>query len=380
MATWGKFLIATLLPFIIIVYGYLGIYGLSTGDYQLGFSRYSYITFEHGHRVLFNSDFGNATLEAAREATRVFGTPAENNFFFLNAIRRNPELYFERIKIIIRQVPSSLLEAYGKRYAAVLFLFALRGAWELLRKKSYAKLAALILWSAHMGAYFLVGFIRLNYYRIPFFIIFTLASIGLFSSITGYQNAREKRLLTIGLSALAIYGIFDNKLAIFVGASIMLLGIWSIWTVINNLAWKESKISFALALCLSLGLMIRADYPSPGLQEFGDEAIEQAHIFLVENLEPGSRVMASETGYPLAARMQPLVYPSELRNLESSEDLYQWLLENDIDALRTTSWLSYREPVVWSMIEELIDNGLEQGFRSDPGDIRILIVRPPNGE
>ncbi|NIS80169.1 MAG: hypothetical protein GTO14_08155, partial [Anaerolineales bacterium] len=164
-------------------------------------------------------------------------------------------------------------------------------------------------------------------------------------------------MVSIVFVALAVYSVVDNKLAIFVGISTFLLGFWILWYVINRYSKLENTLTVALVLCLSLGLTIRAEYPSPGLQTFGDETIEQAVVFMMDTLEPESRVLASEPGYVLAARMNFVMFSPEMRDFDSSDDFYQWLVDNDIKAIRSTSWLAKWEPQIWALIEDQIGEG-----------------------
>jgi hypothetical protein len=98
---------------------------------------------------------------------------------------------------------------------------------------------------------------------------------------------------------------------------------------------------------------------------------------MVDNLEPNSRVVSYAPGHVLAARMKYVRFPEELRDFNNSDELYTWLLDNDIDAIHSINLLRNREAHIWAMIEEQIGTGLNRAFRQDPGDIQVILVNHP---
>jgi hypothetical protein len=367
---------AALLPFLIIVFGYSLLFGVATGDYKSDVTRYSYFAFESGHQAVYSSEVGNPTVEAREDAGRVYGSPSDNQYSVFNAILSNPQAYLERLKVIVRGAPADLIEAFGKRLAALYFLFAAFGAAYLARRKTAWLLVAFLLWPLHLLAYFVVGLPNLAHYlRMPFFVVFALASIGFYQALTEKDNPRQRVIVSMLLIGLSLYGVLDNKLAIYAGASVFLLGLWMIWFIMDRFPDIANMKSIGLILAFCLGLIIRPQFPSPALRTLDDDSIEQAVLFMIENLEVDSKVISYAPGMVLAARMTYVQVPSELRRVDSGEELYQWLIEDDIEAIYSTHLLRVNEPKVWSLIEGQTGDGLELVFQEDPGDHQIILVR-----
>jgi hypothetical protein len=377
----SKLLAATFIPFLIIVFGYALLYGVATGDFQSDVTRYSYFAFESGHQAVYSPEEGIATVEAREDAGRVYGSPSDNRYSVLNAVLNNPQAYLERLKVILRGAPADLIEAYGKRSAALFFLFATFGAVYLARRETRWLLSAFLLWPLHLLAYFVVGLPNLAHYlRMPFFVVFALASIGLYRAVTEEDKPRQRLIVSILLIVLSLYGLLDNKLAIYAGASVFLLGLWLIWLVADRYQGTANMKNVGLVLAFCLGLIIRPQFPSPALRTLDDDSIEQAVLFMIEKLEVDSRVISYAPGMVLAARMTYVQVPSELRRVGSGEELYQWLIEDDIKAIYSTHLLRVNEPKVWSLIEDQLGGGLELVFKEDPGDHQIIFVQTPESQ
>jgi hypothetical protein len=369
---------AAILPFLIIVFGYALLYGVATGDFQSDVTRYSYFAFESGHQAVYSTEVGITTVEAREDAGRVYGSPSDNQYSVFNAILSNPQAYLDRLKVIVRGAPADLIEAFGKRSAALFFLFAAFGAVYMARKETRWLLAAFLLWPLHLLAYFIVGLPNLAHYlRMPFFVVFALASIGLYRVVTEEDNPQLRWIVSVFLLGLSLYGVLDNKLAIYVGASVFLLGLWLTWLVMDRYQGLPNMKNVGLILTFCLGLIIRPQFPSPALRTLDDDSIEQAVLYMIENLEIDSKVISYAPGMVLAARMTYVQVPSELRRVESGKELYQWLIEDDIKAIYSTHLLRVNEPRVWSLIEDELGDGLELVFREDPGDHQIILVHAP---
>jgi hypothetical protein len=365
----------SIVPYLGILLGYQLLFGLITGDSSFGIGRYTYFSFRAGHQTVFQSDTGVTTSEAIDDADRVFGTPTETQSSFLVAIRRNPEAYLDRLRVIVSNLPSDLVEAYGKRLSVVLFLLAARGFFNLIRQKKVLLAATFTLWPTHLLAYTIIGLPnQAHYLRMPFFIVVSLASLGLHVTLSNSANKTERGLLTLLFVICALYGVLDNKLAIYVGASIFLVALWIAWHVRNSFSPSQTLHSLALIVTLCAGFIIRGPYPSPGSRQLGSRPEDKLVRFLAENLEQGSRVIAYAPGFVLAARLEPAQFTSEARELESGEALRQWLLENDIRAVYSSHMLRTRESKLWRLIEMQLDQGLERVFREDPGDHQIILV------
>lgn len=367
---------ASVLPFLGILLGYQLMFSLITGESSLGIGRYTYFSFRAGHQTVYQSDEGVATSEAIDDADRVFGTPEETQTSFLVAIWRNPEAYLERVRVIVRNLPSDVVEAYGKRLSVVLLLLAARGLVGLIKQKKYLLASTFILWPSHLLAYTIIGLPnQAHYLRMPFFVILTLAAFGLHLTLSNSSNRTEQVLFTLFFAGCALYGVLDNKLAVYVGASIFLIALWLAWHIRNSFSPSPFLHSLALVATLCAGLVIRGPYPSPGFRQLGTRSEDKLVRFLAENLEPGSRVITYAPGFVLAARLEPARFTAEARELESSEALHQWLLENDIRAIYGSHLLRTREAKLWNMIEMQLGQGLERAFREDPHDHQVILVQ-----
>lgn len=361
------------IPLLLLCGGYVAMRGLLTGDFSTGVAGRSYIAFEQGHALVYHADVGNATVETQYEAARVFGSGEANDYSVLRAIRRNPQAFADRLRRIVTGVPSNLLTAYGKRVAAPLFLLALRGLLELIRRRAWAVLAVLLLWPAHLLVYFLT-FFRSGYFLLPFHVMLISAGIGANGLVERLDDRRERTGWTVVLLAAGLYGIVDDKLAIYAGTALLLIGLWVLWlTSRQGLGSQAAKVVGFLAL-LSIGLLIRPAFPSPNIPSWGEDSLDKAVLFLEDHLQPGDRVISAAPGYALAARMTPFGFDRRLRDLESSEQLLEWLVQQRIRAILWDDGFARQEPQIGAMVESLIGSGLTMAFREDPGDVRILLV------
>jgi hypothetical protein len=373
----GRTALASAVPFALLVGGYVFLYGAVTGNFDTGTASRSYLAFEQGQPLIYTPEAGNLTIEAQFQARELYGTPEENDYSILKAIQRNPQAYLERVKHTLKGLPSLLLRAYHIRLGALIFIFAGYGIYKLIQKKDLALALVLLLWPFHLLVYFLT-FFRSGYLLMPFFVMFGLASIGIYSVVQSFNAPRAKLIFSLTLMAFILYGIIDEKLAISAGASVFLLGMLINWEVMSRVRDRNYALTIGLLLALSLGLIIRGPYPSPGFRSLGDNSDEKAVAFMIENLEPGSKVVSFAPGHVLAAKMAYLRFPESLRQAETSDELYQWLIDNDVKAILSVHLLRTLEPQIWEFVEDQIDVNLERVFRADPGDIQVILVQEPD--
>lgn len=364
---------ASIVPCVLLIGGYVLIYGSITGDFKLGTARRTYLAFEQGEPLQTQPEAGSLTIEAQLQARETYGSPEENDYSIIRAIQHNPQAYIERLKRMINGLPSTLLHAYDLRLGALIILFALVGIFELLRKRAFLLTTITLLWPMHLAVYFLT-FFRSGYMLLPFFIPICLAAIGLRVTVTKFDSNRYKWLMSLALVMLCIYGLADDKLAIFLGASVFLFGLWAIWIVLSGRIEIANKTLVGLLAIMCLGLVLREPYPSPGIRSLGSSSDEQALVFMIDSLEPGSRVVSYAPGHVLAARMTYVRFPEELRQYDTGEELYAWLIENDIAAIHSINLLRNQEAHIWGLVEEQIGVHLERAFRQDPGDIQVILV------
>lgn len=376
---WWRSLIASVVPFLVLVGGYVLFYGMVTGDFRLGTLERTYGNFESGHQTILVSSGGiNRTIEARLEARRVFGTPEENQYSVFKAIRRNPGVYLQRLEVALKSIPRQLLGVYGKRFSTVLFLLALRGIFELVRKKEFHLLAILCLWPTHLATGMIITLFRDGHLAFPFYIVFGLAAIGLTAVLVWFEDWRERVFWTLVLLGLTIYGFVDNKLAITYNAAVFLAALWIIYAAREIRSGKRQMITpLALMILFAGGLILRGGFPSPKIRTLGIDAREQALVTLVETLQPGDVVATGSPGMVWAAKMTSLTLAStDVPLHRSPENFLDWMISEGTKAVFVDESLFYENPRVWELIAPHIKVGLQRIYVGDDGDVQILLVQP----
>jgi len=373
---WWRSLLCSLLPFLILIGGYVFMYGLVTGDYRLGIMERSYDNFESGQQVLYSGDVKFSAVVGSRlEARRLFGTAEENRYSIFTAIKRNPQEYLKRLTALVKVLPQIIFLAYGIRFAVLLFLFAGRGMIELLRRKEYAILAILCLWPAHLLTGFAITLFRHGHFQFPFYVIFNLAAIGLAAILSNLQSRIEKSWVTILLLAFCLYGIIDNKLAIFYGAAITLLCIGAIYM----LFFREGQFLSPIPLLMLLiaGIIIRGNFPSPVIRTMGTDPKEQCVNYLVEHFKPGTTVAAASPGVVWAAKMSNAGLSStDVPQGRTPDGFFRWMVDQGVEAIYVDHDLYNGLPGIWKLIEPQIDENYERVFQVEQGNYQILIMKP----
>ncbi len=200
-------LAAAILPFVILVGGYVLAYGLVTGDYDLGTQERSYLAFQQGQMELTTAKPGcilGPVKCVEQEVNRLYGSSAENGNSVFRAIARNPSAYLQRLRQMFSNLPRLVHDAYGKQtFYALIFLVPL-GIFALIRKKQIALLLVSLAWCLPILTYFLT-FFRAGYLRTPFFIILALASFGVLELVESLGQKRQWLWITI-LLVLTVVG------------------------------------------------------------------------------------------------------------------------------------------------------------------------------
>src|SRR5918995_1075734 len=151
-------LTATVVPFLVIVGGYMILYYSLTGQSPWGTGKYFYLTFEQGHGLAYNERFsdGNFWVEGQIEARRLFGSPEQNQHSVIAAIQRNPSAYLQRVPRLIYGAVWGIIGIYGGPLSVWIFLMAFRGCIELLIQKRFKLLGILFLWTCYFTIYILL--------------------------------------------------------------------------------------------------------------------------------------------------------------------------------------------------------------------------------
>lgn len=373
-------LAASSLPFILLIGGYVVIYGLHTGVYDLGTMRRTYDNFESGQGIIYAAPGEiNPNSESQLAARQVFGTPAENNYSIFNAIRRNPGVYLQRVMALVKTIPTALLNAYGIRFTAVLFLLVLRGSWVLLQRKAYLLLLLLALWPLHLASAFVITLVRVGHLQFPFYIVLALAALGLSTALEDLAHRRRAAAWAAVLIGLSAASLVANKLAVFYGATVFLLALVVIWFAshrsVPHLTSSGWGVSATLLVLLAAGLVLHGDYPSPILLRPAQGPKIAALTYLVENLPPNTRIAAAVPGPIWMAKMTYMGLAStDVPVNKTPAEFLEWLRIQNIRAVYVDTSLYNTNPAVWRLIEPQIGNGLERVYQIDQGNIQILLV------
>lgn len=328
----GTSLAAWIVPFTIIVGGYVLLYGLTTGNFELGIAKRGYYTFEQGHGQAIRSLPERIVyLEGVPTARRIFGTPEENNYSVVTAVLRNPKVYFKRVIEVAKRIPGVVVSVYGGWLGVVFFILAAWGIIELVKKKLYLLLCILLFWPGYLFLNFLFLY-RTNHFLSPYFIVFLLASIGVSSILAGAGNKT--------IDALKLTGL------IFVFCVALL-----------------SQVSFYYRL------------PFDHFRALGTASDEKAAMFMREHLEPGARVGTFEARYAFVAKMTYVPMYTDLRYITTDQELAAWISGHNLKAIFINEDFRVFEPSLCSLIERQIGKSLEPAFTSDDGDIQVLLVK-----
>lgn len=371
---WKSFLLGWI-PFLGLVGGYILIYGIFTGTFSTGTVQRSYIAFEQGHEILYEGSGAHShTVDAMLDARENFGSPEENNYSIIRAIHHNPSVYFSRVRLILNKLPKQALLVYNKKMAVPLFLSAIVGIFFLFRKKDFHLLLLLAAWPAYLLVYFLT-FFREGYLRTPFLPVFLLAAIGM----TAFFNQLDKKKVSWGaasvLSLIMITGLVLNKLAIFYGSFLTLVGIWMVIGLRKNFTEPPHIRSYSLVVMLIVGLILHGNYSSPRIRQLGINADERAAVYLMENFPPGTKVGA---GYPsvvwMAKRDFLSITGADVPAFEDSAGFHQWLIKEGIQAIYLDYSISNLAPHYWELIQQESGTGLKAVFNENNGSNRIYVV------
>jgi hypothetical protein len=376
-------LIACLTPFLTIVAGYFLIYGALTGDFNPGIMERTYDAFEAGHEsILTPSGEINPTVEAHIQAREVFGTPQENGYSVFRAILRNPSVYLERLGKALGGIPATAWYVYGgRRFAGVIFLLALRGLLELLRRRQYTLMLIFLLWPLQLASGFLTTYFRDDWLLFSYYVPFSLAAVGLTALLKNLEDWRERASWTLLMSAFALLGLWvGSKPMMFAGGAF--LGIcWGAFFLRRQPSrWRETYASAALGGFLVAGIMVRAGFPGLRIRQLGSEAPEQALLTMVHTLPRGAVVAAGSPAVVWAANMSYLgLAGTDVPYWRPPEAFLDWMVSQNTAAIYADDTLIEQNPAVWDRIRPFIGRSLTPIFEGDGGAVQLLLVGPTEG-
>ncbi len=371
-----QFMLAAVLPFLVLVGGYLLLYRLATGSFVLGTAERSYVAFQQGQSQVYQGDPScqqSTTRCAVLEAQNLYGTPQENNNSILKAILHNPSAFLERVANTIRILPGMIYSSYGKRGAYLLFLLAFLGIYELIRQKQYSLLVILLVWLAYLGVYFFT-FFRMGYLEAPYFIPLILASIGLHKLISSLTDQKQRLIWTVILLLLTAIGLVRSLNYLYFNTIVLLGMIWLGYLV--SLRAPVSIYASVSLVFLAGGLIVRGSYNPPQIQTWGQIPEERAVLLLQQRLPANSLVASGAPGAVYAARMEYYGLVNIDQSTSSVEDLHSKLLDLGVKAIYVDSTLTGQDQYASKLIEAGIGQQYKQIFSGDDGSVQVLLVNP----
>jgi hypothetical protein len=371
-----KPLLGSVVPFLVLVGGYVIFFGLRTGDFELGTMDRTYDNFEAGHQTIYAGEGEiNPVLEAKLEARRVFGTPEENGNSVFRAILRNPRVYLQRVVSETGGLPRKVLDAYGLRIAVPIFLFAARGLVELLMQKRYRLAVLFLLWAAPLVSGFVITIFREGHLQFPFYLAYALAAIGLAAALANFASRRERVAWLLVLLGFALYGIVDGKSAITYGVVLLLAAFAVIRIGWGSTSLRSGALAAALLVFFAVGIILHGDYSGPKVRVLGQSSDERGVMYMIDELPEGARVAAGSPGPIITAKMTYMGLASlDVPRFDDPQEFLSWMSSQGIEAIYVDHSLSSDNPFYWDLISAEIGKGLERAFVADEGDIQVLLL------
>ena len=372
---WWRILLAVLVPFLVLTAGYVLIRGAITGDFDAGMAARSYTAFEQGQEADMPGG-GDQRFAAPTEsyyvARELFGTPEENDYSVFKAIANNPQAYLSRLKAAVWQLPGLYLTAYYRRYAVLITLLALRGLIELIRSKKLDLAVLHLIWFIPIVAGIARTLVRVGYFRLFFFALFSIAIIGLKALLEGLKKGWEGIVWAGLFIAVLIYALRNDELGVQL-AMIVFLG----WLLLSFLlAKRSSKMpqwqSIALLLLLAAGFMLRGDFQIYQPRTLGEDYREEASLVLREVTDSEDYVL---TGTPsvvfMAERQVANFSAADIPEFESSDAFIEWMAVQDFMAI----YLDGEAPsLLWELCLDQVGMALTQVYVSDGGEAYIFLL------
>lgn len=362
---------------MLIVGGYLLVFGLGTGEFVFGTTERTYVAFQQGHMFVY-APFGECEHEVGclnDAVDAIFGTPVENDYSIFKAIRRNPNAYFARVVEIIKQLPQKFYYAYGLKTGYLMIILALRGVLELIRRKKFGMLIIIFTWPLYLLVYFLT-FFRAGYLMSIFFLVFSLGVVGISATVKNLSSRQERYSWTVLLIGVILVGVRAHRYWLYFGAIALLAGIWLAYLISREQKQGERIQQIALMIFLAMGLIVRGRFSTFEIREIRNNPEEQAILTLQEHLEPGSHVVAGAPGSMWAARMTYVSIYDAKFDVQSGEQLHAQMVAEGVDAVFVDHYLSKDNRHKWELIESQIGAGFERIYAGREGSIQVLLLEP----
>jgi hypothetical protein len=367
---------AAVLPCVAIVGGYMLSYFAINGTSPLGGNFYLYLAFEEGHGMAYRDRYpgSNFFVEGAIDARKLFGTAEENQYSVIAAIRRNPSAYFWRVPLLAKAILRMTRSMYGGPLSLWLFLMALQGLIELIRRREYLLVAIFFCWLSYFAIYILLVF-QESHLLIPFPVFFCLAAVGITSIVAIPRTQQYAWLTFLAILAVAVAAVRNMPLNYMFSTIVLMLTLWIVWTVISRHGSPKPVPAMTLVFLFCMSLF-RENAPSEQLRLHGTTPDEQALLFLVRNFQRNTNVASYSPNIPTAARMGyvELTGINTRSEVQSVRDLLRWTAENNVSVFYVDDLLRTLEPALWNLVESQIGDTASVIFSSESPYIRILRV------
>ncbi len=367
---------ACLIPFGVVVASYLLFYFLQTGRFAVGTKARTYQAFQAAQGVVFREAYKgkNPWVDGVIDAERLYGSRSENQNSVFKAIRRNPEAFCKRVKHSLKMFPGMMISAYGKWLGVLLFLLAILGSVELIKRREYQLLAIFSLWPLSLATYFIFYF-RPGFFLFHYFVVVVLGAVGLNSLATRLQEKKFYGFTLLTLGALSLLLRFGRsgytRLDLLAVTAFLALGI----TLARLILLSSGNKNAAMMTILCLALILRGPYPSPDIWPLGRSPEEKAALFMRKTLKPASKVLSYQPRSVWFARMSFVSAQGQLRGVKSDREFLDWLRERQCKAIYVDGFLKKFEPAAYALIQRQLGKSLEVAFTSDDQSVQILRVK-----
>ncbi len=371
---WWRLILASLVPFLALTVGFVLLRGVVTGNFDTGMDYRSYVAFEQGQEVDLPSADGrfDAPTESFYVARELFGTAEENQYSVFRAIGRNPSAYLSRLVNVIKLLPGLFLTAYYRRYTIFLSLLALRGLISLFERKLIPLALLHLIWALPLSAGIARTLVRVGYFRLFYFVLFSLAIIGLQTLLERLQHTREG-LIWGGLMLLVLaLALRQGDQAIQFGMTIFLC-----WLLLAHLLSRRSAENpqwqyLAMLLLFSGGILLKGAFLIYTPRVLGQEPREQASLALREVTRPDDYVLTCTPSVVFLADRQVANFCSaNIPVFESSTQFIDWMAVQDFKAI----YLERIGPaLLWDLTFDQIGVSLTQVFVSDGEEAYIFLL------
>ncbi len=371
---WTQNVFAVLLPFILLVGGYILVFGMATGDYGTGLPERTFNNFESGHEIIYSqSDIYSPTVSARIESNQIFGTGEENDYSVFKAIRRNPAVYLHRLKQVVPNAINFAVKAYGNKFILIFVWLSVRGLIALIKRKHIAIALLSIFWFVPLGAGVINTFFREGYFMMPYFVVFTLSSIGISEIIKNWDKTSEKIGLLASSLVVIVISIFARNMSMLFRGSIFIIGL-GLLEILRRFDGQESSWRInALWVLFCAALFMRGGYVSPQIPSYGNSDIEKSVYSLQDVLPVESKVLAGAPANIWAARMTYYGINSfDIPQFETAEEFYDWLTNQGVDAI----YIDQHFPEYYqNLVASISDERLKEVYTNPERELIIYLLK-----